>query len=154
VGGTVVETWIEAPPEVCFDLALDVAAHAESAAFSKERLVPPGRLTGHLEAGDLVCFEGRHFGIRQRFCARITMVDRPRVFVDEMVEGIFSRLRHVHEFSPSGSGTLMVDRLMWKAPLGVLGAFADALFLQRHMAWFVRTKQSRLKEIAERRMSS
>jgi ligand-binding SRPBCC domain-containing protein len=145
----VIQTYIDAPPEVCFDLARDVAVHAESAAFSNERLVAPGRLEGLLEAGDLVCFEGRHFGLRQRFCARITSVDRPNAFVDEMVEGIFTWLRHVHEFQSSGSGTLMIDRLTWKAPLGILGSIADALFLKRHMTWFVTTKQSHLKRIAE-----
>jgi hypothetical protein len=109
----VIHTFIEAPQEVCFDLALDVQAHVESASFSGERLVAPGRLSGVLELGDLVCFEGRHFGFRHRFCAKITHLDRPRVFADEMVEGTFSRLRHVHEFLPSGTGTLMIDRLEW-----------------------------------------
>lgn len=127
--------------------------HAESAAFSGERLVAPGRLEGLLEEGDLVCFEGRHFGMRQRFCARITRVERPHLFVDEMVEGIFAWLRHDHEFSAANGGTRMTDRLVWKAPLGFLGAIADGLFLERHMAWFVRTKQSHLKVIAERTAS-
>ena len=147
----VISTWIDAPPEFCFDLARDVAAHVESASFSGERLVAPGKLTGVLEVGDLVCFEGRHFGLRQTFCARITRVDRPRLFIDEMVKGAFSSLRHVHEFLPHETGTLMVDRLVWKAPLGVLGAIADRLFLRRHMIWFVQTKQSHLKRIAETR---
>ena len=147
----VISTYIDAPQELCFDLARDVGVHVESASFSNERLVPPGKLTGLLGVGDLVCFEGRHFGVRQRFCAKITALDRPRVFIDEMVQGVFSSLRHVHEFSPSGDGTLMVDRLVWKAPLGVLGLLADRLFLERHMTWFVTTKQSHLKEIAERR---
>lgn len=145
----IISTYIEAPQEICFDLARDVGAHVESASFSNERLVPPGKLTGMLDVGDLVCFEGRHFGVRQKFCAKITVVDRPHVFIDEMVEGAFSWLRHVHEFSPRGTGTLMVDRLTWKAPLGLLGSIADRLFLKRHMAWFVRTKQMHLKRIAE-----
>ncbi|MFZ2492584.1 MAG: SRPBCC family protein [Thermoanaerobaculia bacterium] len=153
MGDITITTWIDAPQEVCFDLARDVAAHAESAAFSGERLVAPGRLDGILETGDLVCFEGRHFGMRQRFCARITHVDRPHLFVDEMVEGIFRRLRHDHEFTPSNGGTLMTDRLVWTAPLGLLGTIADSLFLARHMTWFVRTKQSHLKTIAEQRSS-
>jgi hypothetical protein len=104
-------TWIDAPQELCFDLALDVAAHAESAAFSGERLVAPGRLQGRLEVGDLVCFEGRHLGFRQTFCARITSMDRPHVFVDEMTRGVFAWLRHVHEFKRERRGTLMIDRL-------------------------------------------
>ena len=132
---------------MCFDLARDVDAHSRSAAFSSERIVEPGRLSGLLERGDLVTFEGKHFGIRQRFTTRITALDRPRVFVDEMVRGAFKRLRHVHEFESRGGGTLMRDTLEWEAPLGFL---ADPLFLKRHMRWFVTTKQRALKEIAEK----
>ena len=144
MGEITVRTWIAAPVPVCFDLARDVGAHAESAAFSGERVVEPGKLAGRLELGDLVCFEGRHFGVRQRFCARITHVDRPHVFADEMESGIFRELRHVHWFSPLDGGTLMTDHLTWRAPLGAL---TDALFLRRHMKWFVRTKQANLKRL-------
>jgi ligand-binding SRPBCC domain-containing protein len=147
----VIETPIDAPPEICFDLARDVLAHAESAAFSGERIVEPGRLEGLLELGDRITMEGRHFGIRQRFTARIIEVDRPRRFVDEMVSGAFKRLRHVHEFHPRDGGTLMRDLLEWEAPLGILGRIADFLFLRRHMQRFVRTKQQRLKEMIEGR---
>ena len=142
----VIETFISAPREICFDLARDVAAHARSASFSGERVVEPGRLTGLLEAGDLVTFEGRHFGIRQRFTARITELKRPEVFVDEQVRGAFKRLRHIHEFHDRDGGTLMRDVLEWEAPFGWI---ADPLFLARHMRWFVTTKQQRLKEILE-----
>lgn len=139
----VVETSIAAPVELCFDLALDVDVHAESAAFSGERVVEPGRTSGVLQVGDLLTFEGRHFGIRQRFTTRITEADRPLRFVDEMVRGFFRRLRHVHEFHPRDGCTLMRDVLEFE------GAFA--FILERHMTWFVTTKQQHLKEIIERR---
>ena len=150
MGRVTIDTFIKAPIERCYDLARDVAAHTESAKFSGERLVAPGKLSGRLELGDLVAFEGRHFGMRQRFVARITETDPPHRFVDEMVEGIFRRLRHVHEFHQRGGGTLMRDLLDWEAPLGPLGRLADVLFLERHMRWFVATKQKHLKDIAER----
>jgi ligand-binding SRPBCC domain-containing protein len=147
----VVETRIRAPIELCFDLARDVNAHAQSAAFSSERVVEPGRTQGLLEIGDIVAFEGRHFGITQRFVARITALDRPFRFVDEMVHGAFKWLRHVHEFEFNNGTTLMRDIIEWQAPLGVIGRLADALFLRHHMRWFVVTKQSALKRIAEER---
>ncbi|MBK5259985.1 MAG: SRPBCC family protein [Thermoanaerobaculia bacterium] len=153
MGRITIETFIAAPPERCFDLALDVEAHRQSAAFSGERLVPPGKLSGVLELGDLVAFEGVHFGIRQRFVARITKIDRPRSFTDEMVQGIFRSLSHVHEFHAKAGGTLMRDELEWIAPLGILGRIADKLFLERHMRWFVTTKQQHLKKIAESAVS-
>ena len=146
-----IATYIEAPPEFCFDVARDVAAHVESSAISGERAVPPGKLEGLLELGDLVCFEGRHLGIRQRLCARITELERPRYFVDEMTRGAFAWLRHVHEFSAHGAGTIMVDHITWKAPLWLLGTIADALFVKPHMSWFIKTKQVQLKRIVEER---
>jgi ligand-binding SRPBCC domain-containing protein len=150
----VIETIIRAPIEICFDLARDVNAHSQSAAFSSERVVPPGRTEGLLELGDLVAFEGRHFGVRQRFIARITKLDRPRRFDDEMVQGSFKWLRHYHEFSFSNGITTMRDTLEWESPLGILGHLADFLFLRRHMHWFVSTKQNGLKRIAEARTNT
>ena len=150
----VVETRIRAPIELCFYLARDVGAHAESAAFSSERVVDPGRTQGLLDIGDIVAFEGRHFGVTQRFVARITALDRPTRFVDEMVQGAFKRLRHVHDFEFNDGTTVMRDTLEWKTPFGVIGRFADLLFLRRHMRWFVSTKQSTLKRIAEDRAKS
>ena len=153
MGAITVETRIRAPIELCFDLARDVTAHAESAAFSSERVVAPGRTQGLLELGNLVAFEGRHFGMTQRFVARITALDRPNSFVDEMVEGAFKWLRHVHEFESNDELTIMRDRLEWKAPFGFIGDLADVLFVSRHMRWFVATKQRALKQIAEKRAS-
>jgi ligand-binding SRPBCC domain-containing protein len=154
MGAITVETRIRAPIELCFDLARDVDAHAESAAFSSERVVKPGRLHGLLEFGDLVAFEGRHFGIRQRFVAKITVLDPPKLFVDEMVEGAFKFLRHIHEFSSMDGIMVMRDILEWKAPFGIVGALADRLFVSAHMRRFVATKQSNLKRIIESRVGA
>lgn len=149
MGKIVVETLIELPVEVVFDLARDVEKHAQSAAFSGERLVEPGRTKGLLALGDLVAFEGRHFGVRQTFVARIVEMLPPRRFVDEMVRGAFRWLRHEHEFHVHARGTLMRDLVQWRSPLGLLGRAADALFVERHMESFVRAKQQNLKRMAE-----
>jgi ligand-binding SRPBCC domain-containing protein len=149
-----IDTAIAAPRELCFDLARDVTVHAQSAAFSDERIVGPGKTSGLLEMGDLVTFEGKHFGVRQRFTARIVEMNRPHSFTDIMVHGSFKWLRHVHEFHGDGSGTLMRDILIWRSPLGPVGTLADWLFVKRHMEWFVRTKQHHLKAIAESRGGS
>lgn len=149
----VVDTVIAAPVEDVFDLARDVRVHVETASFTGEQLVTPGRLQGLLELGDLVAFEGRHFGIRQTFIAKIVEMAPPRLFVDEMVKGAFTWLRHEHEFHIHAEGTLMRDVLEWRSPLGPIGALADFLFVKRHMEWFVRTKQNNLRELAIQRIS-
>jgi len=144
-----IETQIEASPERCFDLARDVGVHCQTAAFTEERAVPPGRTSGLLELGDLVTFEAVHLGVRQRLTAEIVELKRPFRFVDEQVRGTFLWLRHVHTFAAQGSGTLMTDVLEWQSPLGFLGNIADRLFVGRHMKRFVTRKQEELKQMAE-----
>ena len=154
MGHVVVITHFVAPAAVCFDAARDVSLHVQSASFSRERLIAPGRLDGLLDLNDLVCFEGRHFGVTQRFCARSVQLDRPRRFLDEMTRGPFKSMRHVHDFEERDGVTAMTDTLDWQAPLGILGTVADKLFLERHMRTFVESKQRALKEIVEKRLST
>jgi len=145
----VVETRITAPIERCFDLARDIDAHVKTSSSTGERAVG-GKTSGLLDLGDVVTFEAVHFGIRQRLTSRIVEFDRPRRFVDEMVQGAFASLRHVHEFVVDGSAVVMRDTLTWRSPLGVLGVVADKLFVEGHMRAFLVKKQSELKEFAER----
>ena len=144
----VVETRIAAPIERCFDLARDVETHLRTASFTRE-CVGGGRTSGLLGPGDIVTFEARHFGIRQRLTSKIVEFDRPHRFVDEMVQGPFASLRHVHEFIDDGDAVLMRDTLIWRSPLGFLGALADTFFVARHMRTFMVTKQSELRRCAE-----
>jgi len=147
----VIETRIAAPVARVFDLARDVGAHVESSAFTGERAVAPGRTSGLLELGDLLTFEGRHLGVRQRLTVKITEMEPPRRFVDEGVRGALRELHHLHEFADGDGVTLMRDTVTWRSPFGILGRAADALFVTRHMRWFVSEKQGRLKLMAELR---
>lgn len=112
----VIETTTHAAVELCFDLAHNVTAHAESAAFS-ERIVEPGRTEGLLECGDLVAFEGRHLGIRQRFVSRITELDRPNRFVDEIIHGALSDSGTFTSSNGSGTSHWCVTSSSGKRPL-------------------------------------
>jgi ligand-binding SRPBCC domain-containing protein len=144
----VVETYIRAPIEVCFDMARDISLHCRTAVSTQERAVA-GVTTGMIRLGEEVTFEAVHSGIRQRLTAHITHFDRPHCFVDEMLRGAFEALRHVHEFQAKGSGTVMTDTLIWTAPFGLLGRLADRLFLEAYMRSFLITRNANLKRIAE-----
>ena len=145
----VVETRIAAPIELCFDLARDVEAHVKTSSSTGERAVA-GKTSGLLDLGDVVTFEAVHFGIRQRLTSKIVELDRPSRFVDEMLQGAFASLRHIHEFVADGVSVVMRDTLTWRSPLGFLGVVADKLFVERHLRAFIVKKQSELKEYAER----
>lgn len=143
-----IETLILALPQRCFDLARDIDVHCQSTASTRERAVA-GVTSGLIGPGQTVTFEAVHFGVRQRLTSKITDFDAPHRFADEMVEGAFASLRHVHEFEARGEHTLMRDTVEWRSPLGFLGKIADVLFLKAYMTRFIEKRGVELKNIAE-----
>jgi ligand-binding SRPBCC domain-containing protein len=143
-----VSTWIHAPQPTCFDLARSVDAHVESAARTGERVVA-GRQSGLLELGDEVTWEGRHFGITQRLSSKITAFNPPSFFQDRMIKGAFRFLQHDHIFEPKDDGTLMIDLLVFQAPLGPIGWLLERLLLGPHLRRFLVARGAALKRMAE-----
>ena len=142
MGQIQLETFIEAPPERCFDLSLSVLLHLESAAETGERVIN-GREAGLFEAGDRVTWEARHLGIRKRLSVEITAVDRPRSFRDEMTRGPFRYMGHDHRFE-ARDGTLMVDAF----EVAMFPLF-DALVLRPHLRRFLVIRNDTIKRVAE-----
>ena len=143
-----VQTKINAPKEVCFDLARDISLHCSTASHTKER-GGAGITTGLINLGESVTFEAVHFGVLQRFTARVTEFDRPHYFVDEMTKGAFKSMQHRHEFKTLGAQTLMTDTLIWVSPFGILGVLFDKILLERHMRNFLIERNGNLKLVAE-----
>ncbi|MCS7458798.1 SRPBCC family protein [Paenibacillus doosanensis] len=144
---------IHAPTQLCFDLSRSIDIHMQSMSQTGEKAVA-GRTGGLIELGETVTWEAVHFGVRQRLTARITEMEAPRRFVDEMVQGAFQRFYHVHEFIPQPEGTLMLDSFDYTSPLGVLGKAADRLFLERYMTRLLRKRNEIIKRIAEEQVKS
>jgi ligand-binding SRPBCC domain-containing protein len=144
-----VTTSVAAPLSTCFDLARSVDVHVQSAAGTGERVVG-GRLSGLLELGDEVTWEGKHFGVTQRLSSKITEFQPYTFFQDRMTRGAFRFLEHDHLFEQQDDGTLMTDILKFKAPLGPLGWIAERVFLAPHLRRFLIARGLALKAMAER----
>lgn len=139
---------IDASPEKCFDLARDMDVHVRTLAATGERIVE-GKSEGLLELGDVVTFEGKHFGVKQRLSSKIVAFDRPHSFTDQVIKGAFRSLTHTHSFQAMPEGTLMTDEITFEAPLGPLGRLAEALFLRSYMRNLIVERGKELKRIAE-----
>jgi hypothetical protein len=112
---------IKAPPDVVF------AFHERPDAL--EKLLPPwedARVVerkGGLEKGARVVLETKIGPIKQRMVAVHTGYEKGRMFQDTIVRGPFARWVHTHTMEPDGEGgTILVDRIEYELPLGVLGA--------------------------------
>ena len=142
------ETWIKTTPQTCFDLARDIDLHCRCAAHSHERAVA-GVTHGLIGLGETVTFEAVHFGVRQRLTSRVIEFAAPDFFVDEMICGAFAEMRHTHKFQAQDNGTLMIDVLEWRSPLGILGRIADKFFVGPHLRDFLKRRNRALKRCAE-----
>jgi ligand-binding SRPBCC domain-containing protein len=143
-----VVTEICAPIERVFDLSRSIDLHRASMTEREETAVA-GVTTGMIGLGEEVTWRARHFGIYQRLTSRITAFDRPSFFRDSMVSGAFARFDHDHRFEATPGGTRMTDVFDYTSPLGVLGRFADALFLERYMRALLAERNRVIKAAAE-----
>ena len=134
----VIETFINAAPETCFDLIRDKRVISETA----------GPI-GDAGLGKMVTFESKNFGMRQKLTVKIVEFERPRRLVDEMTDGTFKAFKHIHEFIPKNGGTLMRDTLVWTSPFGILGQIVDEILLERYLQNLVTTRNAKLKAVAE-----
>ncbi|QQZ08761.1 SRPBCC family protein [Heyndrickxia vini] len=142
------DIFINAPIEVCFDLARNIEIHTKTTSKTREKAIA-GVTKGLLEKGDIVTWEAIHFGMKQRLTAQVIEMQKPNRFVDIMLEGIFHSFVHTHHFIREKNGTIMKDQFQYKAPLGVIGLIADKLFLEKYMENFIISRANALKKIAE-----
>jgi ligand-binding SRPBCC domain-containing protein len=125
-------TTIAAPLDDCFMLALSVDAHARSMGSSGERAVS-GVRSGAMELGQTVTWQARHFGLPFRMTSKITVYERPSLFVDEQVRGPFAAWWHEHRFEEKAGKTVMTDVVHYRSPAGSLGRLVERAFLERYM---------------------
>jgi ligand-binding SRPBCC domain-containing protein len=108
-----------------FDRSRSIDVHVASMTDSRERAVA-GVTSGLIGSGEEVTWRAWHFGVPFRMTSRISEFDPPSSFVDEQARGPFRSFRHEHEFAEEAmGGTLMVDRVRFVAPFGVLGRAAE-----------------------------
>ncbi len=139
----------KAPKQVVFDLARNIDFHQQSASQTREKAIA-GRTSGLIELGETVVWEAVHFGIKQKLSTKITAMNAPHSFRDEMLYGAFKSMKHEHAFIFKNGVTNMIDFFHFEAPLGTLGKLANVLFLSRYMSRFLHIRNQAIKKEAER----
>ncbi len=141
-------TKINAPIQTVFDLSRNIDIHQQSVASTKEIAIA-GRTSGLIELNETVTFKGNHFGFYLKHKSRITAMEIPTYFVDEMEEGHFKSFKHHHSFSAENDFTIMEDQLQYEVPYGFLGRFFDHYFLKKHLTYFLQERNVVLKKLSE-----
>ena len=141
-------THIDATIERCFDLARSIDLHIKSTKQTGEQAIG-GRTSGLIQIGESVTWRAKHFGIRQTLTSKITELEYPNHFTDEMVSGAFKSFRHEHYFYAINNQTMMKDIFNFKSPGGWFGELFNFLVLRGYMQKLLEKRNQVIKEAAE-----
>ena len=141
-------TFVAAPPERVFDLARSIDLHRKSMAHTAEEAIA-GTTTGLIGPDETVTWRAKHLMKTRVLKSRITAMERPLSFQDEMVSGDFKSMRHEHHFKRIENGTLMIDLVHFESPYGGLGRLVNRLYLTRYLKNLLETRNLIIKEYAE-----
>ncbi|RYZ61778.1 MAG: cell division protein [Chitinophagaceae bacterium] len=142
------QTFINASPETVFDLSRSVDLHKASMTHHREEIID-GMPAGLMGLGDTVTWKANHLFRSRTLKVKITALNPPEFFADEMIEGDFKQMRHEHAFKAMNGGTLMIDRFLFTAPFGMIGTLVSFLFLKRYMTNLLEQRNQTIKDIAE-----
>ena len=142
------QTIIKAPQETVFDLSRSVDLHKASMTHHREEIID-GIRSGLMMKGDEVTWQAKHLWRSRTLKVKLTGMEAPHFFTDEMVKGDFKKMRHEHEFKRIGEGTLMIDRFYFVTPFGAFGQFVNFLFLKNYMKKLLRERNNIIKRVAE-----
>jgi ligand-binding SRPBCC domain-containing protein len=141
-------TFVAAPTERVFDLSRSIELHRKSMAHTGEEAIA-GTVAGLIGQDETVTWKARHLFKTRILRSRITSMNRPLSFTDEMVEGDFKSLRHEHHFKRIGNGTLIIDLFHFESPYGGLGKLANRLFLTDYLKKLLELRNQLIREYAE-----
>ncbi|WP_129714388.1 SRPBCC family protein [Pedobacter sp. SYP-B3415] len=139
---------IDAEVQVCFDMARNIDLHLESMHDSHETAIR-GKTSGLIALGETVTWRARHLGLWFEMTSKITAMQAPGYFRDEMQDGPFARFSHAHLFQAAGKKTLMTDIIEITAPLGFAGRLAERLFLAPYLTRLLKTRNTCISAAAE-----
>jgi ligand-binding SRPBCC domain-containing protein len=141
-------TFVKAPLERVFDLSRSIDLHKKSMIPYGEKPVA-GRISGLVEQGDSVTWQAKHLLKERTLSVKITAMQEPHSFVDELVKGDFTAMKHEHYFKVCDNGTFIIDHFYFESPYGVLGTWLNRLYLTRYMRRLLETRNAVIKEVAE-----
>jgi ligand-binding SRPBCC domain-containing protein len=144
----ILKTLINAPIGRCFDLARSIDLHLQSMKSSEEKAIA-GKNSGLINLDESVTWSARHFGVPFEMTNKISAMEYPTFFIDEMIKGPFKKLNHQHQFKTIDAQTEMTDVFEFQAPFGLLGRLVEKIFLKKYMLKLIEKRNEVIKFQAE-----
>lgn len=144
----ILESVINAPLKSCFNLSRSIDLHVKSMEESNEKAIA-GTTTGLIKLGETVTWKAKHLGLFFTMTSKISSMETPYFFVDEMIKGPFKKLHHQHRFKHENGKTIMTDIFEFKSPCGFFGKIIDRIFLKKYLMKLLVERNRIIKREAE-----
>ena len=141
-------TYISAPAQRVFDLSRSIKLHKKSLEHTGEEAVA-GITSGLINLHESVTWKAKHLGKKRTLKVKISAMESPASFTDEMVDGDFRSMKHEHHFKQVENGTIMIDLFSFESPYGIAGKLLNRLFLTRYLRRLLEQRNRVIKEYAE-----
>lgn len=141
-------TFIKAPIERVFDLSRSITLHKVSTSKTGEKAIA-GVTSGLISKDETVTWQAKHLFKTRQFTSKITEMQSPLLFIDEMINGDFKNFRHQHHFKRVENGTIMIDLVDFESPYAALGKIVNSIFLKKYIETFLVKRNTTIKEYAE-----
>lgn len=122
--------WINKPVGSVFDFFSDEN--------NLEQITPPylnfkvvGKDTDKIKAGTLINYKLKVHGVPLNWKSQISNFIEDKTFTDEQLSGPYAKWVHQHDFISHKKGTLIVDEVVYKLPMGILGKLTAGYFVNR-----------------------
>ena len=143
-----ITTFIVAPVERVFNLSRSITLHKISTAHTKEKAIA-GITSGLINKDETVTWQAKHFFKTRQHTSKITAMQSPCSFTDEMTKGDFKSFKHQHHFKQIENGTIMIDIVDFESPYGSLGKFVNTIYLKKYIEKFLVKRNDIIKHYAE-----
>ena len=143
-----ITTFIAAPALRVFNLSRSINLHKISTAATNEEAIA-GVTTGLINLNETVTWQARHLFKKRIFTSKITVMNSPVDFTDEMQAGDFKSFTHHHHFKQVQNGTIMIDVLFFESPYGIVGRSFNKLFLTKYLQRLLTKRNTIIKQYAE-----
>ncbi len=141
-------TFINAPSQRVFDLCRSINLHKKSLEHTGEEAVA-GITTGLISLNETVTWKAKHLGKNRKLTVKISAMQSPFSFTDEMTEGDFKSMKHEHHFKQVENGTIMIDLFNFEIPYGIAGKLFNRIYLTRYIKRLLEHRNQFVKEYAE-----
>ncbi|NII24574.1 SRPBCC family protein [Pseudoflavitalea sp. X16] len=141
-------TFIAAPVERVFNLSRSIELHKKAMTHTGEQAVA-GTTMGLIGLHETVTWKAKHLYKIRIMKVKVTAMEQPFSFTDEMVEGAFKSMKHEHHFKPIENGTLAIDIFSFETPYGAIGKMINTFYLRKYMEQLLELRNKVIREYAE-----